>query len=289
MLCWTRIDWSMKMNESSRGEYKKAHVKNNQIFDIIVINSLKCLVPKAELDGSLADNPVALQARMNSKMVKKFTSMIQEHDTAFVAITHKTVDIAIRHGDNLAISGGRAIGYASMLTLDFNKLSIQEADPINREEGMKIKVTCRKNHCICDRYPYGYIEYFIRYGEGIAWELELLQAAIDNNILIQKGAWINEIDPFTSEVAVDENGNALKWNGKAAFKKFLFENEWYRTRLEQMIMGTFEVGQLSANEVNALESDDILASDALRAMTTEEIFEDPLEASKKTKIKPKKK
>lgn len=71
------------------------------VFNMIVINSLKCLVPKTELDNSLEKDTIALQARLNSKMVKKFTSMIQEHDTAFIAITHKTTMIGTMSRDKL--------------------------------------------------------------------------------------------------------------------------------------------------------------------------------------------
>lgn len=93
MLCWARNDGPMKMRETSRGVDKKLLGNNIQVADMVVINSLKALVPKTELDNSLEKDTIALQARFNSKMIKKFTAMTQEHDTAFVIITHLTTMI----------------------------------------------------------------------------------------------------------------------------------------------------------------------------------------------------
>lgn len=241
--------------------------------DICVINSLKCLVPKTELENSLEKDTIALQARFNSKLIKKFTATTQEHDTAFVMISHLTTLIGTMSRDPLTLSGGRSIRYASMLTLDLRKNSVLDTDPISKEEGMKIKVTCRKNHCICDRYPYGSIEYYVRYGEGVAWELELIQAVLDNGFLVQKGAWVYEVDA-NGETVNDERGNALKWNGKNALRNYILENEEYRKHLESLVNNTFAIDALEESEIKAIESDEVDPSSAVSSY-------DPIEESRK--------
>ena len=257
--------------------------------DIVVVNSLKALVPKTELENSLEKDTIALQARFNSKMIKKFTARTQEHDTAFVIVTHLTTLIGTMSKNPYVLSGGKAIRYASMLTLEFNKVSILEGDPITKEEGLKIRVTCRKNHCACNRFPYGAIDYYVRYGEGVAWEIELMQAAFDMGILVQKGAWISEIDQQTQEVAIDENGNPLKWNGKNAFKEYIVHTPGYRERLEAMVNGTFEIEALSDEELKEIQSDEVDCAKAVGEMEPEsEPDQDPIEASRNTK-KPKNK
>lgn len=250
--------------------------------DIVVVNSLKALVPKTELENSLEKDTIALQARFNSKMIKKFTARTQEHDTAFVIVTHLTTLIGTMSKNPYVLAGGKAIRYASMLTLEFNKVSILEGDPITKEEGLKIRVTCRKNHCVCNRFPYGAIDYYVRYGEGVAWEIELMQAAFDMGILVQKGAWISEIDQQTQEVAVDENGSPLKWNGKNAFKEYIVHTPSYRKKLEAMVNGTFEIEALSDEELKEIQSDEVDCSKAVTEMEPEP-NQDPIEASRKAK------
>lgn len=261
-----------------------SNIADSGCADIVVVNSLKALVPKVELDNKLEKDTVAVQARFNSKMVKKFTAMMQEHDTAFVMISHLTTMIGSMSRDPYVISGGKAIMYASMLTLDMRKQAILETDPIGREEGVKVKVVCKKNHCICNRYPYGAVEYYARYGKGVAWDLELIQAGLDKGILLQKGAWIYEVNQ-AGETVVDEAGTAFKWNGKNALSKYLLSEPAYCTYLEQSIH-QFDVEALSDDELKEIQSDEIDGSTAVTEMPFEE---DPIALSRETGSKKKQK
>lgn len=89
----------MKMNESSRGIDKKLSDKNKQIFDIVVINSLKALVPKAELENSLTKDTMALQARMNAKLMRKLGPLTAGTNAALVLVNHLTTSLGVMHGD----------------------------------------------------------------------------------------------------------------------------------------------------------------------------------------------
>lgn len=262
-----------------------AAVAQSKTMDIMVINSLKCLVPKTELESNMEDQSIALQARLNSKLIKKFTAIIQESDTAFIAITHKTTNIGSKFIP-LIISGGRAIRYASLLTMDLSKLSVGAEDPIEKEDGMKIKVSVVKNHCCCSCYPYVCVEYFVKYGEGIMWDLELLESGIDKGILKSAGAWISEIDKEGNVSLNSETKEAYKWNGKKAFMKFLRGNEEYKDRLEKLIGGEFLVDTLDDEIVNSIIKEEEQDREIAEKVENEEV--DFIEQSKKSTTKNKK-
>lgn len=145
-----------------------------------------------------------------------------------------------------------------MLTLDLNKLSLQDSDPIKKEDGLKIKVSVKKNHCVCDRFPYVTTEYFVRFGEGVSWELELLESAIDTGIIKSSGAWLTEINTETGEVDQDSEGNSYRWNGKNAFRSYLLSHPEYRIRLESLVEKGFKVYALSEEEVTSLQKEELL-------------------------------
>jgi recombination protein RecA len=221
-------------------------------IDIFVINSLKAIVPTEEFKKSLGDAVVGTQARMNARMVRKFTALIAEHDTAFVIITHLTVDIGSMSRDPLIISGGNAIAFQSMLTLDIRKQSLGDGDPITKEEGIKIGVTVKKNHCMPDRNPYVKTEYYAVFGQGTEKYLELLTLATDQEILTKRGSWIYDIDPATNEPKMlgDEK---LAWIGKASFREFCKSHPAYFEELKSRVKG--EVKQLTSEEITAIEKD----------------------------------
>lgn len=207
--------------------------------DMVVINSLKCLVPRDEMGKSIGDNIVAMQARMNARLMRKITALVAEYNVAFVIVTHLSTEIGnTMSRDPYNIAGGQAIRYASVLTVDLRKKSIQESDPISRDEGMKIAVTVKKNHCVPDRNPYLKTEYFVEYGKGVEQNLSLLKKCIDQEVLIQKGSWIREVD--SKGEVVEFNGQKCNWQGKAAFKAYIESSPSYKDYLLSKIDGLAE-------------------------------------------------
>lgn len=173
---------------------------------------------------------------MNAKMTRKFTALVSESNAAFVVITHLSTEIGSMSRDPLIISGGKAIAYASVLTLDLRKRAVLDTDPISREEGVKIGVTVKKNHVLPDKNPYVKTEYYAIFGKGIEQILSTMQLAIDEGILRKAGAWIKQ---------EDENGEVQKWNGeelnfqgKEKFRLFCKEHPDYLEALKDMIKGT---------------------------------------------------
>ena len=205
-------------------------------FDIVVINSLKALVPSEEHRKSFNENSIGIQSRLNAKMTRKFTSIVSESGAAFVVITHLSTEIGSMSRDPLIISGGKAIAYASVLTIDLRKRSVLDTDPITREEGIKIGLTVKKNHCVPDRNPYLKTDYYAIFGEGIEQILTTLELAVDEGILRKAGAWIKEEDEKGN--VVSWNGHEINFQGKEKFRIFAKEHPEYLEYLKSKINGT---------------------------------------------------
>jgi recombination protein RecA len=219
--------------------------------DMVVINSLKCLVPSEEMRKSATESVVGTQARMNARMTRKFTSIIAEHETSFVVITHLSTDIGSMSRDPNIISGGRAIVFMSQLTLDFRKKAILDTDPINKEDGMKIGVTVRKNHCVPDKNPYLKTEYFAIYGYGVERYLTTLNKALEQGVLTKKGGWISDLGPDGEPREFD--GVKLKWQGEKRFREFCSASDTYFKQLCDRVSGVAEMTRDEVAEVKADE------------------------------------
>jgi recombination protein RecA len=222
-------------------------------IDMMVINSLKCLVPSEEFSKSMGQVQVGAQARMNAKMTRKFTSIVSESNTAFVIVQHLTTQIGSMSRDPLIVSGGNAILYAASIIMDLRKQSIQEADPISREEGIKIGVNIKKNHCATTRNPYVKAVYYAIFNVGIETYLEALENAVAQNFLYKAGAFIREIDPATGDPRILADGTRLSWQGKTAFREFCIANPEYFESLMAKIKG--EAVQMSSEEIATIEEE----------------------------------
>lgn len=215
--------------------------------DMVVINSLKMLVPKTEMGKSMTKVSVAEQARFNSNLMKKLVTLFSENECALVLIQDLSTNIGQMFGDPLQVCGGQSIRYNSSIMLDLRKLSIQETDPIKRDEGLKIKASIKKNHCITDRFPYVSVEYFVEFGKGIEKNIALLHKLIDNNLLISKGAWIRRFDADGIEMP------DYVWNGKTAFKRDMDAHPEKFAELKELVANSM-IERLSEKEIEAIEN-----------------------------------
>lgn len=214
-------------------------------IDLFCINTLKALVPESEANKSLKDVSVAVQARMNSRIIAKFVSLISKYKTAMILIQHLTTNIGgfSMYGDNLILAGGLAIRTGSMMIVEMRKGSITDTDPIGKEDGIKVNCKITKNHCIPGEFPYRKFSYFAIFGQGIEQILSTLDELVDMGIIHKAGAWMQQIDPETGEV-LD------KWNGKMAFREDMLANPDKFKKLLNMVSGTFE--DLSEEEVKEI-------------------------------------
>lgn len=255
-------------------------------IDMCCINSLKCLVPAEEFKKQMGEHTIGLQARMNSKLMRKYTSLVAENDTVFAIVTHLTTQIGgMMMRDPLTTAGGRAIRYAAMLHLEFRKNSIAPEDPITKEEGMKISVTCKKNHCNPSKNVYGKAQYFVIYGEGTETILEVMEACVSKGILVKSGAFIKEIDS-TGNVR-EEDGVKYQWQGKAAFRNYCKENPEYFNYLLSKVDGSF-VETLTEEEIEQIKQEEAEIKQAVGAEMDDIIAEaNKKQEDKKTKSKKK--
>jgi recombination protein RecA len=223
-------------------------------IDLCCINSLKALVPTQEMDASLGQAVVGTQARMNSRLTKKFNAVVAEFDTAFIMICHLTTQIGSMSRDPLVVAGGHAIQYWSSLTLDMRKRSIGPGELITKEEGVKIGVTIRKNHVMPDKFPYRKLEYYAVFGEGVETILSALNAAIEKGICTAAGAWIRWYTPDK----VERN----KWCGKAAFRTYMRENPEEFEEFSNLVYGGT---RLSYSELEELKEENDAINKAIGA------------------------
>lgn len=251
-------------------------------LDIAVINSLKCLTPKKEFEDSMEDQNIGLQARLNSKLMRKIVPLLAETETALCVTQHLSTQIGILHGDPMTLSGGYAIKFAALLILDLRKKSIQKEDPITKEEGSKIGVHVLKNHCNQIKYPYVRGDYYIRFGEGTQIFTEIIELAIENGVLNKGGGgWITEIDPTTGDAKVLEDGSNAKWQGMNKLKDYLESNPKYYDYLKSSILED-EI------KIETLDEEDLKIAEELNNSSEEDIesiLEEADKEAKKTKKK----
>ena len=216
---------------------------NTGAFDMIVINSLRALTPKAIINKPVSEDTMAIHARMNAKFFAKFTPLIAELGVVGVVVQHLTTQIGTMSRDPLTLSGGQQIRYQNMLQLDLRKQSIGDGDPIGKEEGMKVCVYIRKNHINPSKFPYAKVTYYVIYGQGIETKLALMQRGLDCGILTKAGAYIKFVDKTTGEV--------MSWQGKQAFRNALSDPELYK-KIEDACGGSGE--ELTQEEIQELEA-----------------------------------
>lgn len=244
--------------------------------DLVAINSLKALIPLKENEASLTETQVALAARQNAKMSRKFTALVAKHNVAFIMVGHLSTDIGSMSRDPLIISGGSAIQYWSSLTLDMRKRALGPGDPIDKEEGLKIHVSVKKNHTISNRNPYVQVDYYAIFGKGIDQMLEVIEEAFNCGVLVQKGAWINWIGSDGEPVE--------KFNGRAAMKEFFHNNPEKWMEFKSLFDGSASVVSLTDKEIKEIEEESKIIQESIpEEVQKQEELKKTLKKTKKKK------
>jgi recombination protein RecA len=197
-------------------EIAETLVRSNSV-DVIVIDSVAALVPRAELDGEMGDSLPGLQARLMSQALRKLTAIVASSKTTFIFINQLREKIGVFFGSPETTTGGKALKFYASVRLDIRRIgAIKEGDKV---VGNRTRVKVVKNKVAP---PFRETEFDIMYGEGISREGDLIDLATNNNVVDKSGAWFSY------------KGERLG-QGRENVKNMLKENTDLRDRIEDEV------------------------------------------------------
>lgn len=187
-------------------------------LDVIVVDSVAALVPRAELEGEMGDSHVGLQARLMSQALRKITGIVSKSRTSCIFINQIREKIGVMFGNPETTSGGRALKFYSSVRLDIRRIgALKKGDEVI---GNRTKVKVVKNKVAP---PFKTVEFNILYGKGISRISEILDLAVEFDIIEKRGSWYRY------------DGEPIGQGTDAAIQ-FLEEDEKLTKQLEEIIM-----------------------------------------------------
>ena len=190
-------------------------------LDVIVVDSVAALVPKAEIDGDMGDSHMGLQARLMSQALRKLAGAINKTKTVLIFINQLREKIGVMFGNPETTTGGRALKFYASVRLDIRKIENIKQD--GEVKGNRVRVKVIKNKVAP---PFREAEFDIVYGEGISKAGNILDMAVNMDIIEKSGSWFSY------------DGNRIG-QGRENVKKYLKENPEILADVEQKVRANF--------------------------------------------------
>jgi recombination protein RecA len=193
-------------------------------IDVIVIDSVAALVPRAELEGEMGEAQMGLQARLMSQALRKLTGIVSKSRTCLIFINQIREKIGVMFGNPETTTGGRALKFYSSVRIDIRRTNqIKEGEEV---VGSRVKVKIVKNKCAA---PFRQAEFDVGYGAGISKTGELIDIGIENRIIEKSGSWFSY-------------GDVRIGQGRENAKQFLVENPDLCSEIENKVRKALGIG-----------------------------------------------
>jgi recombination protein RecA len=194
------------------------HLVRSGAVDVVVIDSVAALVPRAEIEGEMGDSHVGLQARLMSQALRKLTGSISKSKTSVIFINQIRMQIGIMFGNPETTAGGRALKFYASVRLDIRRIATLKEGDVAVGNRTKVKVV--KNKVAA---PFREAEFDIIYNEGISREGELIDFALEKGVIQKSGTWFSF-------------GEERIGQGRENARMFLKEHKDIRTQLEVKLL-----------------------------------------------------
>jgi recombination protein RecA len=191
-------------------------IRSNSV-DVVVVDSVAALVPRAEIEGEMGEAQMGLQARLMSQALRKLTGAVSKSKTSLIFINQLREKIGVMFGNPETTTGGRALKFYSSVRIDIRRIgAIKDGDNV---VGGRTRVKVVKNKLAP---PFREAEFDVMYGEGVSREGDLIDIAVEHKIIEKSGAWF-------------AYGGERLGQGRENVKNFLKENVDIRTAIEEKV------------------------------------------------------
>jgi len=239
-------------------------------LDVLVVDSVAALVPKAELEGEMGDSHMGLQARLMSQALRKLTGSISKSNTIVIFINQVRMKIGVMFGNPETTTGGNALKFYASVRMDIRRIgSIKDKEDIIGNE-TRVKIVKNKM-----APPFRVVDFDIMYGEGISKEGEIIDLGVNAGVIEKSGSWFSY------------NGERLG-QGKENVRQLLKTNKALAAELEQKIRSNS--GLVCDNMLKGNEADDESKNESSENISItdsgmDEIADEEISSPKKTKTK----
>lgn len=214
-------------------------VRSNAV-DVVVVDSVAALVPRAEIEGEMGDSFVGLQARLMSQAMRKLTAAIARTDCLVIFINQIREKIGVMFGSPETTTGGRALKFYSSVRCDIRRIGqIKEGDLV---VGNRTKVTVVKNKVAP---PFRKVEFDILYARGISYEGDLLDLGMQTGEVLKSGTWFSLKHPEQGEIRLGQ--------GREKARQFLLDNPDLAAELDEIVRTKLSPAPTNADPMEADE------------------------------------